>query len=158
MTSFDDSLAAELRLHILLAEDSLLQQKQVQSMLQTLGYTVTLTCNGREAVEAFERQEFDLVLMDIEMPEMDGIQATAAIRDRERETGKHTPVIALTSTGDPELCRAAGMDGYIAKPLTANVLDETLVRLDIWISLKTTRKRPPHSETLPVGAEDNRGL
>ena len=155
MTSANDSLPDELRLRILVVEDSKLHQHLALMLLRTLGYAVTLTCNGREAVEALERQEFDLVLMDIEMPEMDGIQATVAIRTRERETGKHTPVVALTSTEDPERCRAAGMDSHISKPLTAKVLDETIAQLDIWVQLKTTRSRLPRSKTLPVGAEGN---
>jgi CheY-like chemotaxis protein len=74
--------------------------------------------------------------MDIEMPEMNGFEATVVIRDRERHTGKRTPVVALTATGDPQRCRAAGMDGYIAKPLTAAALGEVIDQLDIWRPLK----------------------
>ncbi|HUS59036.1 MAG TPA: response regulator, partial [Planctomycetota bacterium] len=81
--------------------------------------------NGREAVELLEKQQFDLVLMDVRMPEMDGLQATAAVRRREQERGGHVPIVALTAyatEGERERCLRAGMDGYISKPFDANEL------------------------------------
>lgn len=149
MTILSDCFADELSLRVLLADDSRTHQKMALMALSALGeYTVTIAGNGREAIAAFEQQEFDLVLMDIEMPEMNGIEATIVIRDRERHTGKHTPVVALTATGDPQRCRAAGMDGYIAKPLTAPALGEVIARLDIFRPLeKTTQDRRSHSKT-----------
>jgi CheY-like chemotaxis protein len=81
--------------------------------------------NGRLALEALEKQSPDLILMDVLMPELDGFQTTAAIRESERTTGKHIPIIALTAnamTGDREQCYAAGMDGYVSKPLQAETL------------------------------------
>jgi CheY-like chemotaxis protein len=81
---------------------------------------VTLAANGREAVAAVERERFDLVLMDVQMPEMDGFEATAMIRQAETGTGRHLPIIAMTARamkGDDERCRLAGMDGYLPKPI-----------------------------------------
>ena len=85
--------------------------------------------DGREAVAALESQDFDLVLMDVQMPEMDGYEATAAIRERERETGRHMPIVAMTAhamKGDRERCLEAGMDGYVAKPIRAQQIFEAI--------------------------------
>ena len=90
-------------------------------MLEKRGHRVVLAGNGREALEALEKGSFDLVLMDVQMPEMDGFQATAAIREKETGTGSHLPVIALTAhaiKGDRERCLTARMDGYLTKPRT----------------------------------------
>jgi two-component system sensor histidine kinase/response regulator len=81
--------------------------------------------NGREALAILEEEEFDLVLMDVQMPEMDGFEATAAIREREEATGRHIPIIAMTALamkGDDKRCLQAGMDGYVAKPIQARSL------------------------------------
>jgi CheY-like chemotaxis protein len=86
---------------------------------------VRVTGDGRAAVEAFEREQFDVVLMDIQMPGMDGFEATAAIRSREKLTGGHIPIIAMTAhalKGDQERCISAGMDGYVSKPIRTNEL------------------------------------
>ena len=111
-------------LRILLAEDSLANQKLAVGLLTKWGHRVTVTNNGAEAVQAWaeppEGRPFDVVLMDVQMPEMDGFEATTAIRDRERSLGRHTPIVAMTAhamKGDRERCLAAGMDGYIAKPI-----------------------------------------
>jgi CheY-like chemotaxis protein len=107
------------RLHILLAEDNLINQKVAVGMLESAGHRVAVANNGRAAVNALEQQPFDVVLMDVQMPEMDGFQATAAIREHEKVTGQHTPIIAFTAhalKGDQERCLAAGMDGYVSKP------------------------------------------
>ena len=116
-------------LHILLAEDSLVNQKLAAALLEKHGHTVRVATNGREAVAALQAEQFDLVLMDVQMPEMDGLEATAAIRAREKATGTHIPIIAMTAhamQGDRERCLAAGMDGYIAKPFRAQHLFEVL--------------------------------
>ncbi|MHC5011609.1 MAG: response regulator, partial [Planctomycetota bacterium] len=84
---------------------------------------------GREALAALEHEGFDLILMDVQMPDMDGLAATVAIRESERETGAHLPIIAMTAhalKGDEERCLAAGMDAYVAKPVKANALYETI--------------------------------
>ncbi len=108
------------RLRILLAEDNAINQKVVAGMLASGGHQVVVVDNGQQAVEAVQRQVFDVVLMDIQMPEMNGLEATAAIREREREAGGRLPIIAMTAhamAGDRERCLAAGMDGYVAKPI-----------------------------------------
>ncbi|NLY00616.1 MAG: response regulator [Rhodopirellula sp.] len=116
-------------LRILLAEDSLVNQKLASALLAKHGHTVTVAANGREALALLQAQPFDLVFMDVQMPEMDGLEATAAIRTREKATGAHLPIIAMTAhamKGDRERCLAAGMDEYIAKPFRAQHLFEVL--------------------------------
>jgi CheY-like chemotaxis protein/HPt (histidine-containing phosphotransfer) domain-containing protein len=118
--------ATSRRLHILLAEDNLFNQKLAVRLLQKQGHEVVVAGSGREALEAVGRQPFDLVLMDVQMPEMDGLEATRRIRDREAREhrlgpgGAHLPVIAMTAyamKGDRERCLDAGMVGYVAKPI-----------------------------------------
>jgi signal transduction histidine kinase/DNA-binding response OmpR family regulator len=108
------------QLKILLAEDNAVNQMLAVRLLEKRGHTVTVAQTGKLAVEAHETQPFDLVLMDVQMPEMDGLEATIAIRQREKLSGKHIPIIAMTAhamVGDRELCLKAGMDGYVTKPL-----------------------------------------
>jgi PAS domain S-box-containing protein len=110
---------------ILLAEDNRINQVVATAMLKRLGHVVTVAGSGRQALEALAKEEFDLVLMDVQMPDMDGFEATAALRAREAESGRHTPVIALTAhamKGDRERCMAAGMDGHIPKPIQESEL------------------------------------
>jgi CheY-like chemotaxis protein len=105
---------------VLLAEDNVVNQRVAVGLLTRRGHHVTVANNGREAIEALEKGTFDLVLMDVQMPEMGGLEATAAIRERERETGGHVRIVAMTAhamTGDRERCLAAGMDGYLSKPI-----------------------------------------
>ena len=113
-------------LQVLLAEDNAVNQRLAVRLLERRGHHVVLAGNGREALEAIEKERFDLVLMDVQMPEMDGFEATAALRQKERSSGMHLPVIALTAhamKGDRERCLAAGMDGYLAKPIHPEELD-----------------------------------
>jgi CheY-like chemotaxis protein len=119
-------------LRILVAEDSLVNQKVILGTLQTRGHQVTLADNGRTALAKFQRQPFDLVLMDVQMPEMDGLEAAAAIRDLEGSAVKRTPIVALTAhamKGDRERFLAAGMDEYVAKPVRADELFEVIASL-----------------------------
>ena len=112
-------------LRILLAEDSLVNRKLALALLHEQGHTVAVANNGREAVAAAESQSFDLVLMDVQMPEMDGLEATTAIRAREKQTGRHLPILAMTAhalKGDRQRCIEAGMDGYVAKPIDVDEL------------------------------------
>jgi two-component system, sensor histidine kinase and response regulator len=112
-------------LRILLAEDSLVNQQLAVALLEGEGHTVTVANNGREAVTAVDSGAFDCVLMDVQMPEMDGLEATAIIRANERNTGRHLPIIAMTAhalKGDRERCLDAGMDGYTSKPIDAEEL------------------------------------
>jgi CheY-like chemotaxis protein len=108
------------RLHVLLAEDNVVNQKLALHLLEKWGHTVTVVSTGKDVLTALAQQAFDLVLMDVQMPEMDGLEATAAIRVQERTTGTHMPIIAMTANamqGDAEQCLAAGMDAYLAKPM-----------------------------------------
>ena len=108
------------QLKILLAEDNAVNQMLAVRLLEKRGHSVTVAQTGTLAVKAHESQPFDLVLMDVQMPEMDGLEATLAIRQREKMSGKHIPIIAMTAhamVGDRELCLKAGMDGYVSKPL-----------------------------------------
>ena len=107
---------------ILLADDNVVNQRLAQRILEKNGYHVTTALNGHEALDLHAREAFDAILMDIQMPGMDGLEATAGIRDRERTTGSHVPIVAMTAhamKGDREKYLAAGMDGYISKPVTA---------------------------------------
>jgi CheY-like chemotaxis protein len=117
------------RLHVLLAEDSLTNQKLMISLLERWGHQVAVAHDGREAVAACAVGEFDVVLMDVEMPHLDGYQATAAIRAEESRRGRHVPIIAMTAhamQGDRERCLNAGMDGYLPKPIRRQQLLEIL--------------------------------
>jgi signal transduction histidine kinase/ActR/RegA family two-component response regulator len=107
-------------LHVLVAEDNSVNQRVVTRFLEKKGNRVTIANNGREAVQAFENHSFDLVLMDVQMPEMDGLEATTILRAREQANGGHLPVLALTAyamKGDQDRCMRAGMDGYVSKPV-----------------------------------------
>jgi CheY-like chemotaxis protein len=109
-------------LAVLLAEDNLVNQRLAVRLLEKRGHRVTVANNGKEALAVLEGQTFDVVLMDLEMPELGGFDATAQLRARERGTGRHVPVIALTAhamKGDRERCLAGGMDGYVSKPIRA---------------------------------------
>ena len=127
----ESSLAATAklpRLRILLAEDSLMNQQLALGLLGT-DHDVTVATDGRQAVNLVEQQTFDVVLMDVQMPVMDGLEATRVIRARERNTDRHVPIVAMTAhamKGDRERCLAAGMDHYVSKPIRAARLFETL--------------------------------
>jgi two-component system sensor kinase len=124
--SLGDAVAANVRrLQILLAEDGLINQEVAVGLLRMRGHHVEIADNGREALAVFERQPFDVVLMDLEMPEMDGLEAAAAIRAKELSDGGHVPIIAMTAhalNGFRERCLQAGMDDYITKPINPEEL------------------------------------
>jgi CheY-like chemotaxis protein len=114
-------------LRILLTEDNLVNQRVARRILEKAGCSVVVANNGKEALSALEDHTFDLILMDVQMPEMDGFEATAAIRSKEAITGAHLPIIAMTAhamKGDEARCLAGGMDGYISKPIRGRDLVE----------------------------------
>jgi len=119
-------------LDILLVEDNVVNQRLVQRILEKQGHDVVVADNGTTALELLGCRGFDLVLMDVQMPRMDGIETTVAIRNKEKETDRHVPIIALTAhamTGDRERCLQAGMDGYLIKPIRPASLLEMIERL-----------------------------
>ena len=118
--------------HILVAEDNPINAKLARALLEKQGHKVTLVSNGLEAVRATEESAFNVVIMDVQMPEMDGIAATQEIRAREKQNGTYLPIIALTANamkGDSETCLEAGMDEYLTKPLQKNALEEALLKV-----------------------------
>ena len=121
------------QLRILVAEDNAVNQRLARRLLEKRGHAVVLADDGREALRALDRQDFDLVLMDVQMPGMDGFEATAEIRRKEKADGRHLIVVAMTAhamKGDRERCLACGMDDYIAKPIRTRELDDVLAKLD----------------------------
>jgi CheY-like chemotaxis protein len=116
-------------LNILLAEDNPVNQLVMQGLLGKRGHRVIVAATGKLALEAMEREAFDLVFMDVQMPELDGFDATREIRLKERPGGRRVPIIALTAhamSGDRERCLEAGMDGYLTKPISTKELDDVL--------------------------------
>jgi two-component system sensor histidine kinase/response regulator len=115
----DQTIKTLRQLSILLAEDNAMNQKLATRLLEKRGHKITTVSNGREAIEALEASLFDLILMDVQMPEMDGWRATELIRERERVTGGHIPILALTAHAmkhDQQRCLDVGMDGFLSKP------------------------------------------
>jgi signal transduction histidine kinase/CheY-like chemotaxis protein len=137
-------------LRILLAEDNAINQKLAVRLLEKRGHSVVVANNGRAAVDAYQLQRFDLILMDVQMPGMDGFEATAAIRAHEAaRPGPRVPIVAMTAhamKGDRERCLAAGMDGYVAKPIDTQRLFETIRRL----LASSTSNRAEEAPTPPV--------
>jgi CheY-like chemotaxis protein len=126
------------RLRVLVAEDNPVNQRVAVRMLERLGLGADVAADGREAVQSYARQPYAAILMDCQMPELDGFEATARIRARE-EPGRHVPIIAMTASamrGDRERCLAAGMDDYVSKPVTVESLRAVLER---WLPIETDR-------------------
>jgi CheY-like chemotaxis protein len=147
-------------LRLLLAEDSVVNQRLAVRILEKAGHRVTVANNGLQALDALKREPFDLVLMDVQMPEMGGYEATQRIRADEKETGRHTPIIALTAhamKGDRERCLQVGMDGYVAKPIRARDLFSTLeqVLLTHAPDLLTGERIPRLVEASGIAVETN---
>jgi signal transduction histidine kinase/CheY-like chemotaxis protein len=140
------------RLHILVAEDNPVNQTLVVRLLQKLGHTSVVAKDGKEAVALATSQRFDFILMDVQMPEMDGLTATALIRQAERATGTNVPIFAITARamkGDSELCLRAGMDGYIPKPVRFSDIERALATVTSPVSIPALEeeKRPPNRWT-----------
>jgi two-component system sensor histidine kinase/response regulator len=131
-------------LHILIAEDNAVNQTVATRLLAKLGHSFKLAHNGEEALALLSKHSFDLVLMDIQMPEMDGLTATRKIREQESATFVHLPIIAMTAhamTGDRELCIEAGMDGYVTKPINLQRLEDAISSA-IWNERREGRMDP----------------
>ena len=141
-------------LRILLAEDSVVNQKLAVGLLEGRGHEVVLARNGQEAIAAMASEScFDVVLMDVQMPEVDGLEATRAIRKREAETGGHVPIIAMTAhamKGDRERCLQAGMDDYVAKPIRARQVFDTIAKV---MKLAPVRNETGAESAEPVRSE-----
>jgi PAS domain S-box-containing protein len=139
------------KLRILLAEDNAVNQTLAARLIEKRGYLATVVSNGREALAALEKDGFDVVLMDVQMPEMDGFEATAEIRKKETATGKHLPIIAMTAysmRGDRERCLTAGMDSYVSKPIRP---EELFREIDTY----THRLRPAGSPEMQSDSHPN---
>ena len=136
-------------LRLLVAEDNPVNQRLACKQLEKLGHAVTVAANGALALRLIESRPFDLVLMDVQMPEMDGLQATRLLRMKEAGSGAHLPVIALTAhamEGDEAACLAAGMDAYVSKPIVVKALLEAMVKA------LASRKTPPGIDESEPGA------
>jgi len=123
---------ARASLRILLAEDNAVNQRLTARLLEKMGHVVTIVENGQIALRLLSEQKFDLVAMDMQMPIMDGLEATEKIRAGERKSGKHLPIIAMTANAfeeDRQKCQRAGMDGYITKPVTAKAIETEITRV-----------------------------
>jgi PAS domain S-box-containing protein len=148
--SLQDAREPDTYLSVLLAEDNLVNQRLAVRLLEKRGHRVVVAGTGVEALRALEKERFDLVLMDVQMPEMDGLEATAAIREKEKSTGAHQAVVALTAhamKGDREKCMAGGMDGYLTKPIRPNELDQLL---EIYVA-RHAEGRSETEHALPKG-------
>jgi len=133
-------------LRILVAEDNAVNQMLVRRLLEKRGHSVKVVANGCDAIVAIERENYDVVLMDVQMPEMDGFEATRELRKREEQSGLHIPIIALTAhamKGDRERCMEAGMDGYLTKPIRAQELYE---QLQIHAARRTATTQEEHEK------------
>jgi PAS domain S-box-containing protein len=146
--SLQDAREPDAYLRVLLVEDNLVNQRLAVRLLEKRGHRVAVAATGLEALLALEKESFDLVLMDVQMPVMDGLEATTAIREKEKATGRRQAVVALTAhamKGDREKCLAAGMDGYLTKPIRPQELDQLL---EIYVTRR--RETPSVAETMPA--------
>jgi two-component system, sensor histidine kinase and response regulator len=136
-----------------LAEDNIVNQKLATRLLEKRGHKVMVVGNGREALAALTHKSYDLVLMDVQMPELDGISATTMLREKEKLTGTHQVVIAMTALvmkNDRERCLAAGMDGYLSKPIRPQELDEVLESRIVQQSSSSRIEAPVSSNGQPA--------
>jgi CheY-like chemotaxis protein len=138
----------EFRLRVLLAEDNLVNQKLISRLLQKLGHDVKVVENGFEAIQALAAEEFDLVAMDMQMPVMDGLEAVRKIREKEKISGQHIPIVAMTANAfeeDKRRCIEAGMDGYLIKPVNSLTIRTEIAR--VMAAQKESRLTEPAGNT-----------
>jgi PAS domain S-box-containing protein len=148
--SLQDAREPDACLRVLLAEDNLVNQRLAVRLLEKRGHQVVVAGTGLEALKALEKESFDLVLMDVQMPEMDGLEATAILREKEKVTGLHQPVVALTAhamKGDREKCIEGGMDGYLTKPIRPQELNQLL---DIYVTRRLAARNVTE-QVVPTG-------
>ncbi|MGA2020773.1 MAG: response regulator [Candidatus Sulfotelmatobacter sp.] len=148
-------------LRILLVEDNRVNQVVVLRMLEKMGHTVKIACNGREAMSFTAAEIFDLVFMDVQMPEMDGLTATRNIRGREKKTGLHIPIIAMTAhamKGDKERCLEAGMDGYISKPVSSKEIEDMISTIAVTETATPTLIEVQAAPTPPIAWDRAKAL
>jgi len=137
----DQDFAQRRPLKILVADDNEINRKIIRIILQKLGYSCVEAENGGDALKLYQSGDYDYIFMDLDMPEMDGIEATQAIRQSENDTGRRTEIIAVTANVSQETrlkCRRVGMNGYLEKPITASVIKDQLIRS--WPRVRTHRK------------------
>lgn len=138
-------MGAFANLRILLAEDNLVNQRLISRLLEKMGHVVTIAFNGQLALRLLAEQEFDLVAMDMQMPIMDGLEATEKIRDTEKQSGKHIPIVAMTANAfeeDRQRCQRAGMDGYISKPVSAKAIELEIARVMALLGKEQKQEAP----------------
>ncbi|NND97415.1 MAG: response regulator [Pirellulaceae bacterium] len=144
-------------LSVLLAEDGIVNQHVAVGLLKQFGHNVTIANDGREAIDTLEKQPFDVILMDVQMPNMDGLEATRQIRQKESETGSRIPIIAMTAgamKGDEQRCLEAGMNAYISKPINPQLLRETLEKIVVSDNEVTpTEIQPIPADKQPTGQD-----
>jgi len=149
------------RLRIILAEDNPINQAVVVRILEKMGHQLEIAHNGQQALATLESGAFDLIFMDVQMPVMDGLTATRAIRERERSSGGRIPIIAMTAhamKGDRERCLEAGMDGYLSKPINSRSIEQMLERYFASEDTLSPRAREPVAETLSEEWSHERAL
>jgi PAS domain S-box-containing protein len=147
---------AQRRFGVLVVEDNPVNQKVAATMLKKRGHGVVIASNGRDALKALDKEHIDLILMDVQMPEMDGFEATELIRDREKGNGGHIPIVAMTAhamKGDRERCLAAGMDDYVSKPLRAENLFSIIENLAHGLQDKKKDSRLPSNHVTPLAQD-----
>ena len=161
LTKLDPSLASRLPLRVLLCDDNAINQKVALRLLQQMGYRADMAGNGVEALAALDRRPYDLIFMDVMMPEMDGLQATRAIRERQRDQAKYpnykSPIIIVAMTanamqGDREKCLAAGMDDYLAKPVRPEDVRASVERWGVMAASTESSGRPSRNRRPPVAS------
>jgi CheY-like chemotaxis protein len=139
--ALDENFAERRPLKILVADDNEINRKVIRIILQKLGYSCVEAENGEDALRMYRSGDYDYIFMDLDMPQMDGLEATQAIREAENSSERQTEIIAVTANVSPETrlkCRRVGMNGYLEKPITASIIKDQLMRS--WPRVRTRRK------------------